>query len=67
MVFNPSSENTLISKLSRINRMDIVHLIENKIIQSTPGQSAHTYAEIEQTISLDQSEGNINTHDHVNI
>ncbi|XP_062850121.1 ankyrin-2b isoform X17 [Trichomycterus rosablanca] len=52
-----ATENTLISKLSKINRMDIVHLIENKIIQSTPDESAHTYAEIEQTISLDQSEG----------
>lgn len=37
--------------------MDIVHLIETKIIQSSQEQSSHTYAEIEQTISLDHSEG----------
>lgn len=37
--------------------MDIVHLIETKIIQSSQDQSSHTYAEIEQTISLDHSEG----------
>lgn len=43
--------------LTKINRMDIVHLIETKIIQSSQEQSSHTYAEIEQTISLDHSEG----------
>uniref|UniRef100_A0A671KAS6 Ankyrin-2-like n=1 Tax=Sinocyclocheilus anshuiensis TaxID=1608454 RepID=A0A671KAS6_9TELE len=43
--------------LTKINRMDIVHLIETKIIQSSQDQSSHTYAEIEQTISLDHSEG----------
>ncbi len=37
--------------------MDIVHLIETKIIQSNQEQSSHTYEEIEQTISLDHSEG----------
>lgn len=43
--------------LTKINRMDIVHLIETKIMQSSQQQSLHTYAEIEQTISLDHSEG----------
>ncbi len=43
--------------LTKINRMDIVHLIETKIIQSNQEQSSHTYEEIEQTISLDHSEG----------
>ncbi|XP_072544069.1 ankyrin-2b isoform X17 [Salminus brasiliensis] len=51
-----ATESTLIRKLTKINRMDIVHLIETKIIQSTQ-ESSHTYAEIEQTISLDHSEG----------
>lgn len=51
------TESTLITKLTKINRMDIVHLIETKIILSTQDQSLHTYAEIEQTISLDHSEG----------
>ncbi|KAI4883819.1 hypothetical protein NFI96_033231 [Prochilodus magdalenae] len=52
-----ATERTLITKLTKINRMDIVHLIETKLIQSTQDQSSHTYAEIEQTISLDHSEG----------
>lgn len=38
--------------------MDIVHLIETKIIKSTQDEtSSHTYAEIERTIALDHSEG----------
>ncbi|XP_051523161.1 ankyrin-2-like [Myxocyprinus asiaticus] len=52
-----ATENTLMRTLTKINRMDIVHLIETKIIQSSQDQSSHTYAEIEQTISLDHSEG----------
>ncbi|XP_058637287.1 ankyrin-2b isoform X41 [Onychostoma macrolepis] len=52
-----ATENTLMKTLTKINRMDIVHLIETKIIQSSQDQSSHTYAEIEQTISLDHSEG----------
>ncbi|XP_052005124.1 LOW QUALITY PROTEIN: ankyrin-2b [Xyrauchen texanus] len=51
------AENTLMRTLTKINRMDIVHLIETKIIQSSQDQSSHIYAEIEQTISLDHSEG----------
>ncbi|XP_051757281.1 ankyrin-2b isoform X5 [Ctenopharyngodon idella] len=54
---NTAAENTLMKTLTKINRMDIVHLIETKIIQSSQDQSSHTYAEIEQTISLDHSEG----------
>ncbi|XP_067304487.1 ankyrin-2b isoform X23 [Pseudorasbora parva] len=53
---NTEAENTLMKTLTKINRMDIVHLIETKIIQSSQ-ESSHTYAEIEQTISLDHSEG----------
>ncbi|XP_026123920.1 ankyrin-2b isoform X37 [Carassius auratus] len=54
---NATAEATLMKTLTKINRMDIVHLIETKIIQSSEDQSSHTYAEIEQTISLDHSEG----------
>lgn len=50
------TETVLIKKLTRINRMDIVHLIETKIVKSSM-ESSHTYAEIEHTISLDHSEG----------
>uniref|UniRef100_A0A8C4HNB4 Ankyrin-2 n=1 Tax=Dicentrarchus labrax TaxID=13489 RepID=A0A8C4HNB4_DICLA len=53
-----ATETTLIKRLTKINRMDIVHLIETKIIKSTQDEtSSHTYAEIERTIALDHSEG----------
>lgn len=53
-----SLETTLIKRLTKINRMDIVHLIETNIIKSAQEEtSSHTYAEIEQTIAMDQSEG----------
>ncbi|XP_055362837.1 ankyrin-2b isoform X28 [Betta splendens] len=53
-----TAESTLIKRLTKINRMDIVHLIETKIMKSTQDEtSSHTYAEIEQTIALDHSEG----------
>lgn len=42
--------------------MDIVHLIEAKIVQSTQDHSSYTYADMEQSISLDHSEGNHNIH-----
>lgn len=42
--------------------MDIVHLIEAKIVHSNQDHSSHTYAEIEQSISLDHSEGYYNIH-----
>lgn len=52
------TETTLIRNLTKINRMDIVHLIETKIIKSMQEDtSSHTYAEIERTIALDHSEG----------
>ncbi|XP_008433102.1 ankyrin-2b isoform X19 [Poecilia reticulata] len=53
-----SAESTLIKRLTKINRMDIVHLIETKINKSAEEEtSSHTYAEIEQTLMLDHSEG----------
>ncbi|KAM4612398.1 ankyrin-2b [Polymixia lowei] len=61
-----STENTLIKRLTKINRMDIVHLIETKIIKSTQEEtSSHTYAEIERTIALDHSEGFSALHEDI--
>lgn len=60
-LFNPfcvMTETTLIKTLTKINRMDIVHLIETKIMKSSEEETtSHTYAEIERTIALDHSEG----------
>ncbi|MFT7807796.1 ankyrin-3-like isoform X4 [Arapaima gigas] len=50
-----ASESNLTRKLTKINRMDIVHLIETKVSKSTQEQTSRTYAEIEKT--LDHSEG----------
>ncbi|CAL9694533.1 unnamed protein product [Knipowitschia caucasica] len=59
-------ETTLIKRLTSINRMDIVHLIETKIMKSTQDEtSSQTYAEIEQTISLDHSEGFSALHEDI--
>nr|XP_029522969.1 ankyrin-2-like [Oncorhynchus nerka] len=51
------TETSLIKRLTKINRMDIVHLIETKMVKSTQEDTSHTYAEIERTIALDHSEG----------
>ncbi|XP_031441404.1 uncharacterized protein LOC105907238 [Clupea harengus] len=59
-----ATETVLIKKLTKINRMDIVHLIETKIIKSST-ESSHTYAEIEHTISLDHSEGFSALHEDI--
>uniref|UniRef100_A0A6Q2YGK1 Ankyrin 2 n=1 Tax=Esox lucius TaxID=8010 RepID=A0A6Q2YGK1_ESOLU len=51
------TETTLIKRLTKINRMDIVHLIETKMSKSSQEDaSSHTYEEIEKTIALDHSE-----------
>ncbi|XP_034470960.1 ankyrin-2b isoform X3 [Hippoglossus hippoglossus] len=61
-----STETTLIERLTKINRMDIVHLIETKFIKSTQEEtSSHTYAEIERTIALDHSEGFSALHEDI--
>uniref|UniRef100_A0A4W6E9N5 Ankyrin 2 n=1 Tax=Lates calcarifer TaxID=8187 RepID=A0A4W6E9N5_LATCA len=61
-----ATESTLIKRLTKINRMDIVHLIETKIIKSTQEEtSSHTYAEIERTIALDHSEGFSALHEDI--
>lgn len=49
------TEDCLIKTLTKINRMDIVHLIETQMNKSVQEQTSRTYAEIEKT--LDHSEG----------
>ncbi|XP_071470558.1 ankyrin-2 isoform X6 [Marmota flaviventris] len=51
-----ATDTNLIECLTKINRMDIVHLMETS---TEPLQEliSHSYAEIEQTITLDHSEG----------
>ncbi|XP_077576053.1 uncharacterized protein ank2a isoform X2 [Stigmatopora nigra] len=49
-----ATEDGLIKKLTKINRMDIVHLIETQMNKSIQEQTSRTYAEIEKT--LDHSE-----------
>uniref|UniRef100_A0A3B3VW75 Ankyrin 2 n=1 Tax=Poecilia latipinna TaxID=48699 RepID=A0A3B3VW75_9TELE len=51
-----ATEDSLIKRLTKINRMDIVHLIETQMNKSVQEQTSRTYAEIEKT--LDHSEGN---------
>ncbi|XP_058480383.1 ankyrin-2b isoform X23 [Solea solea] len=61
-----AAETSLIKRLTKINRMDIVHLIETKITKSTQEEtSSHTYAEIERTIALDHSEGFSALHEDI--
>ncbi|XP_028329963.1 ankyrin-2b isoform X34 [Gouania willdenowi] len=63
---HPTAEAALIRRLTKINRMDIVHIIETKILKSTQEEtSSHTYAEIEQTIALDHSEGFAALHEDI--
>uniref|UniRef100_A0A3Q3Q325 Ankyrin 2a, neuronal n=1 Tax=Monopterus albus TaxID=43700 RepID=A0A3Q3Q325_MONAL len=52
-----ATEDCLIKRLTKINRMDIVHLIETQMNKSVQEQTSRTYAEIEKT--LDQSEGRL--------
>ncbi|XP_056092119.1 ankyrin-2 isoform X2 [Rhinichthys klamathensis goyatoka] len=49
-----ATEDTLIKRITKINRMDIVHLIEIQMHKSIQEQTSRTYAEIERT--LDHSE-----------
>ncbi|KAI4832223.1 hypothetical protein KUCAC02_015197 [Chaenocephalus aceratus] len=49
-----ATEDCLIKRLTKINRMDIVHLIETQMNKSVQEQTSRTYAEIEKT--LDHSE-----------
>uniref|UniRef100_A0AAV2LLR5 Ankyrin n=1 Tax=Knipowitschia caucasica TaxID=637954 RepID=A0AAV2LLR5_KNICA len=49
-----ATEDCLVKRLTKINRMDIVHLIETQMNKSVIEQTSRTYAEIEKT--LDHSE-----------
>ncbi|XP_072318978.1 uncharacterized protein ank2a isoform X4 [Eucyclogobius newberryi] len=49
-----ATEGCLVKRLTKINRMDIVHLIETQMNKSVVEQTSRTYAEIEKT--LDHSE-----------
>lgn len=51
-----ATDTSLIECLTKINRMDIVHLMETST-ESLQERIGHSYAEIEQTITLDHSEG----------
>ncbi|XP_044080153.1 ankyrin-2 isoform X46 [Neovison vison] len=51
-----ATDTSLIECLTKINRMDIVHLME-ACTEPLQERISHSYAEIEQTIALDHSEG----------
>ncbi|XP_045140176.1 ankyrin-2 isoform X17 [Echinops telfairi] len=51
-----ATDTNLIECLTKINRMDIVHLMEAST-EPLQERISHSYAEIEQTIALDHSEG----------
>ncbi|XP_051021788.1 ankyrin-2 isoform X2 [Acomys russatus] len=51
-----ATETILIECLTKINRMDIVHLLETNT-EPLQERMGHSYAEMEQTIALDHSEG----------
>ncbi|XP_066487714.1 ankyrin-2 isoform X5 [Tiliqua scincoides] len=50
-----ATDSSLTECLTKINRMDIVHLMESSV--ETSRDHGRTYAEMEQTIGLDHSEG----------
>lgn len=51
-----ATDTILIECLTKINRMDIVHLLETNM-EPLQERMGRTYAEMEQTITLDHSEG----------
>ncbi|XP_056659022.1 ankyrin-2 isoform X37 [Monodelphis domestica] len=52
-----ATDNSLTECLTKINRMDIVHLMETSTMEPLQERTSRSYAEIEQTIALDHSEG----------
>uniref|UniRef100_A0A8C6IZW8 Uncharacterized protein n=1 Tax=Melopsittacus undulatus TaxID=13146 RepID=A0A8C6IZW8_MELUD len=52
-----ATDTNLTQCLTKINRMDIVHLMETSGIDSGQVHGSCTYVEMEQTIGLDHSEG----------
>ncbi|KAK0143174.1 Ankyrin-2 [Merluccius polli] len=61
-----ATDTTLLRRLTKINRMDIVHIIETKLNKSNQEDTtSHTYAEIERTIEIDHSEGFSALHEDI--
>lgn len=56
MLFFPVPDTSLIECLTKINRMDIVHLLQTNT-EPLLERASHSYAEMEQIITLDHSEG----------
>ncbi|XP_073496235.1 ankyrin-2 isoform X5 [Phyllobates terribilis] len=52
-----ATDSSLNQCLTKINRMDIVHLMESYMKEPMLRHANRTYADIEQTITLDHSEG----------
>ncbi|NXP22733.1 ANK2 protein, partial [Scytalopus superciliaris] len=52
-----ATDTNLTQCLTKINRMDIVHLMETSGIDSMQVRGARSYTEMEQSIGLDHSEG----------
>ncbi|NXC56371.1 ANK2 protein, partial [Aleadryas rufinucha] len=52
-----ATDTNLTQCLTKINRMDIVHLMETSGIDPAQGHGARTYADTEQSVALDHSEG----------
>ncbi|XP_039769730.1 ankyrin-2 isoform X45 [Ornithorhynchus anatinus] len=52
-----ATDTNLTECLTKINRMDIVHLMEANTAEPLQERANRSYAEIEQTIALDHSEG----------
>ncbi|XP_078069737.1 ankyrin-2b isoform X4 [Mustelus asterias] len=52
-----ASDEKLMETLTKINRMDIISLLETTPTSPSREHVSRTYAEIEQTIALDHSEG----------
>ncbi|XP_063271488.1 ankyrin-2 isoform X11 [Prinia subflava] len=52
-----ATDTSLTQCLTKINRMDIVHLMETSGIDPTQGHGTRTYADTEHSLALDHSEG----------
>uniref|UniRef100_A0A8C3RJK6 Ankyrin 2 n=1 Tax=Cyanoderma ruficeps TaxID=181631 RepID=A0A8C3RJK6_9PASS len=52
-----ATDTNLTQCLTKINRMDIVHLMETSGIEPMQGHGTRTYADTEQSLALDHSEG----------
>ncbi|NXS33988.1 ANK2 protein, partial [Pomatostomus ruficeps] len=52
-----ATDTNLTQCLTKINRMDIVHLMETSGIEPAQGHGARTYADTEHSMALDHSEG----------